>query len=153
MTSAEYGYRGGKPSEPRTERSRRTVQEFWAFEDGRELPARLLETLRTDDGRTTVEVVDFGSAARMYGDMPEVADRDFDHAYYPKRRVPVVKMRRVAIEFDEARAGYTPMPLAAEVGILPSVLPIGDPRPARGTVTQTIVEPVTPAKTSAEQAA
>jgi hypothetical protein len=146
MTTAEYDFRGGIKAEPRQERSRRVVGEYWAYAaSGAEVPEKLLGQVKeTAPGIGTLEIVDFGSTARMYDTLPTIDehDRDYDASYWPRRTVSVVKLRKVEVLFDEARAGYTPMPLAAEVGILPSVLPVSDPRPSRGTVTQTIVEPV-----------
>jgi hypothetical protein len=47
LTSAEYDYRGGKPSEPRREVSRKTVAEFWAYaNNGAEVPEKFLGQIR-----------------------------------------------------------------------------------------------------------
>jgi hypothetical protein len=159
MDTAEFTYRGGVPAEPRTERSRKTVEEFWAFtESGEEVTPKLLETLRIDDGRATVEVINLNpSNTALSAPLPEatVDPRTgiADFIDYPKRRVPVRRMCRIDVCYDEYRAGWAPTPLRLEVGTLPFVLPIGDPRPARKQITVRVVEAAEPVKTDAETVA
>jgi hypothetical protein len=93
LTSAEYDYRGGKPSEPRREVSRKTVAEFWAYaNNGAEVPEKLLGQIKeTASGIGTLEIVDFGATARMYDNLPAIAeqDRDYDaHAARPPTAQP-----------------------------------------------------------------
>jgi hypothetical protein len=153
LDTAEFTYRGGIKAEPRTERSRRTVAKFWVFDEtGHEVSEKLVGQIKqTGENRGELEIVDFRAASTNLHEIAE-RDRDFDGAYLPRRIVRVTKRRRVEIFLDEYRAGYTPTPLAHEVGILPTVLPISDPRPARQTISQFVIEDIEPAKAEASAA-
>jgi hypothetical protein len=145
LDSAEFTFRGGQKPEPRQERSRKEVGTFYVLADGQEVPSKLLETLKLDDdGRATVEVIDPSPRSMSGTDMREISEsrRDFHGDYYHRRRIRVRLMRRVDTTFDEYRAAYVPTPLRAEVGQLPSVLPVADPRKPRETITVRTVEPV-----------
>jgi hypothetical protein len=149
LLGAEWSYRG-LPAKPRTEVGRRVIGTFWVFaENGTEVPQRLADKIEADGDRGTLEIVDFCTAASSHT-LPEIAERDRDtaEAYYPKRRVAVVKRRRVEVIYDEYRAPFDPGSLRHSVN-LPSVLPPGGDRMPREKFTKVVVEDIVPAKAEA----
>jgi hypothetical protein len=161
MTSAEFDCRGGLKAEPRTERSRRVIEEFWAFtESGAEVPKRVLESEhfeQTDDTNGFVWVIDTNpSNLSLAGALPDISVGDSidgrERADYTRKRVAVVRMRRVDVVHDEYRSAWAPTPLRAEVGFLPTVLPVSDPRRPRTQITTRHVERVEPAVETVEAA-
>jgi hypothetical protein len=142
----ELVYRGYQPSEPRTERSRRTVFEFWMFaENGQEVPAKLVEHIKqTGPATGTVEVRD--PTIRSYG-LHEISEEHRDaigpsaEAWYPRRDAVVVKRRRVAVVHDEARPAHV-FPLLAHEVYLPASVMVADTRRPREQVTQVVIENV-----------
>jgi hypothetical protein len=155
MTTAEFDHRGGLKAEPRTERSRRTVREFWATEGGQELTKSTIESEhfeQVDEHNAWLWVIDSNpSTSSLNAPLPDISQRhpsEPDRSDYSRRRVAVVKMRAVDVLFDEYRSGWAPTPLRHEIGVLPSVLPAADPRNPRGTITLRVVERVAPSVVS-----
>jgi hypothetical protein len=148
LTSLNHDARGGQAGEQRVERGRRELGKFWAFPDGREVPGRLLTTLEANGTSGTVLVVDFDNAGAGHT-LPEVDGQGPDQ-WFPKRRVPVVLLRRVEIAYDDARSAFVPPVLRHGVS-LPHVV-LADDRAPRSTGTTVITERVESAKADSEAA-
>jgi hypothetical protein len=147
LPNPEAHWRGALPADKREEVGRRRLGSRWFYRDtGAPVDPGKAEFVEGSDRKIVgnIETSD-GVRGRI-----KILDRDVG-AY---RNVEVVKKDIVEVAYLEARGGFTPVPLSAEV-YLPAVMPTGgaDPRRERQRITQIIHQAIVPAPKAADEQA
>jgi hypothetical protein len=135
LPTVEFAHRG-LPGEPCEEVGRRVVDHAWfRLDTGAALSAKQVEVIeKVDANHGHLWVINTNpTGTDLAGALPEITQthgNDPDRADHPRRKVAVVRRQVVEVEYLDARSAFNPVALRYSVS-LPTVLSVGDPRPAR----------------------